>query len=193
MIRRSCSMPRVRMLKTFPLFSGCSFRQLSRVDSLTGDLKVAAGRVLTRVGQPGYEFFIVMSGTATVWRHGVEVERLGPGSFFGELALLFRKDRAATVVAETEMDLLVMSIQEFRSPYFLIRPVKDVMLATVAERLCRANEASAHAVTELAKRSDLPCAPSPRTVDSPGSSASSTRTPAELEMRLTTRESGAVR
>jgi CRP/FNR family transcriptional regulator, cyclic AMP receptor protein len=167
MIRRSCSMPRVRILKTLPLFSSCTLRQLSRVDSLTGDLEVEAGRVLTRVGQPGHEFFIVMSGTATVWRHGVEVERLGPGSFFGELALLFRKDRAATVVAETEMDLLVMSVQEFRSPHFLIKPVKDVMLVTVADRLRGANEPAAHAIGQLAGGSDDPWTPNSPTVGLP--------------------------
>jgi CRP-like cAMP-binding protein len=143
-------MTRVRTLKTFPLFAGCSVRDLSRIDSLTSDLHVEAGHVLTRSGQPGYEFFIVMNRTATVWRHGVELDRLGPGSFFGELALLSGQSRVATVMADADMDLLVMSIQEFRSPHFQIEPVKDVMLATIAERLCRTTESWAKAVAEPA-------------------------------------------
>jgi CRP-like cAMP-binding protein len=150
MIRRCCNMTRVRTLKTFPLFSACSVRDLSRIDSLTCDLHVEAGRVLTLADHPGYEFFIVMNGTATVWCHGVELDRLRPGSFFGELALLSGQNRVATVVADADMDLLVMSVQEFRSPHFQIEPVKDVMLATVAERLCRTSEGWAHAVAEPA-------------------------------------------
>lgn len=154
MLRRRCNVPQVRRLKTFPLFSTCSRRQLSRVDSLTCDLHVEAGRVLTLIGQPGREFFIVMSGTATVFCHGVELERVGPGSFFGELALLYRRYRAATVVADTDMDLLVMSVREFWSPHFLVGPVKDVIFATAAERLCRADAAWA-ARAQPTVRTDL--------------------------------------
>lgn len=58
-----------------------------------------------------------------------------------------------------------MSIQEFRCPQFLIGPVKDTMIATVAERLRRTNEAWSDAVDELARRSVLSCWPSPSTVD----------------------------
>jgi voltage-gated potassium channel len=143
-------MKRVRTLKTFPLFSACSVRQLSRIDSLTGDAHVKAGRVLTHAGRRGYEFFIVMNGTATVWSHGVQLDRLGTGSFFGELALLSGQNRVATVVADTDMDLLVMSIQEFRSRHFQIEPIMDVMLATVAKRLHRTDETWAHSVAEPA-------------------------------------------
>jgi CRP-like cAMP-binding protein len=134
MFRRDCNMTRVRLLKTFPLFSACSVRQLSRVDSLTSDLQVEPRCVLTHTGRPGHEFFIVMSGTATVWSHDVALDRLGPGSFFGELALIFRRNRAATVVADSDMALLVMSAQEFWSPHFLIGPVKDAIFAAAAER-----------------------------------------------------------
>ncbi len=164
MFRRNSNMARVRLLKSFPLFSTCSVRQLTRVDSLTSDVHVEAGRVLTLSGQPGYEFFIVMSGEATVWCHGVELDRLGPSSFFGELALLYRRDRVATVVADSDMDLLVMSIQEFQSPYFLMGTIKDVMFAEVEERLCRTNETWA-APGEPAVRSDLPRLPTSATAD----------------------------
>ncbi len=167
MFRRNCNMTRVRLLKTFPLFSACSIRQLSRVDSLTSDVHAEAGRVLTLLGQPGYEFFIVMSGTATVWCRGIELDRLGPGSFFGELALLYHQDRAATVVADTGMDLLVMSVQEFRSPQFWTGPVKDAIFAAVAERQRRTNEAWA-SVAESAMSTDRPLLPRSATIDLPG-------------------------
>jgi CRP-like cAMP-binding protein len=101
---------------------------------------VPAGRVLTSCGQPGTEFFVVIEGTATVWREDTKLETIADGGFFGEQSLLAHGTRTATVVAETDMKLFVLSQREFMSPYFLIPPVMQQMLEVSSERLRRADD-----------------------------------------------------
>jgi CRP/FNR family cyclic AMP-dependent transcriptional regulator len=139
-IQRLRRRPQARALQDVPLFSRCSRSELRRIDSLTVDIYAQAGRSLTVTHQPGTEFFVILQGTATVSRRGVQLDTIGPGSFFGELALLDYGRRTATVIADTDMKLLVLSLQEFHSPHFLIPPVLEQMLAVISERLRRANE-----------------------------------------------------
>ncbi len=138
--QRFVNSPRVRSLKNVPIFSRCTGRELRRIASLTTNLRVEAGRVLTIASKPGTEFFVIIKGTATVWREGIELDVVGPGSFFGEVALLNDGVRTATVVSNTDMELLVASFKEFRSSHFLVPPVMELMLAVMSERLRRADE-----------------------------------------------------
>jgi CRP/FNR family transcriptional regulator, cyclic AMP receptor protein len=138
--QRFVNSPRARSLKNVPIFSRCTDRELRRIASLTTNLRVEAGSVLTVASEPGTEFFVIIQGTATVWREGVELDVVGPGSFFGEVALLNRGVRTATVVSNTDMELLVASLKEFRSSHFLVPPVMELMLAEMSERLRRADE-----------------------------------------------------
>jgi CRP/FNR family cyclic AMP-dependent transcriptional regulator len=132
--------PQARAIKDVPLFSRCNSSELRRIDSLTTDVYAQAGRSLTVTHQPGTEFFVILQGTASVYRRGVQLDTIGPGSFFGELALLDHGRRTATVIANTDMKLLVLTVQEFHSPHFLIPSVLEHMLAVVGERLRRADE-----------------------------------------------------
>jgi CRP/FNR family transcriptional regulator, cyclic AMP receptor protein len=95
----------VGTLATVPLFSACSKRELQSVAKAVERLTVPAGKVLVTEGSAGAEFFVVIGGRARVERHGREVATLGPGTFFGDLALLDPAPRNATVVADTEMDV----------------------------------------------------------------------------------------
>jgi CRP-like cAMP-binding protein len=95
----------VGTLATVPLFSACSKRELQSVAKAVERLSVPAGKVLVTEGSAGAEFFVVIDGRARVERHGREVATLGPGTFFGDLALLDPAPRNATVVAATEMDV----------------------------------------------------------------------------------------
>lgn len=98
-----------------PLFSGLSKRELKTVARLLTPVKVAQGTVLTREGDLGREAMYIASGTASVERDGDKVATLGPGEFFGELALLTGAPRMAMVTAETDMLIGALSRQEFAS------------------------------------------------------------------------------
>jgi len=95
--------------------------------------------VLAEQGQPGREFFVVVDGSATATRNGVELARLGSGSFFGELALLDGGNRTATVVAETDMHLLLLTRSEFKELHATAPSVAYKMLAELGVRLRRAD------------------------------------------------------
>ena len=91
------------------LFSECTKRELQIIATNTDEVEVDAGYVLMTEGNIGQEAFIILSGTAAVMRNGRKVASLGRGSIFGELSLLDPGKRTATVVAETDMDLLVVT------------------------------------------------------------------------------------
>jgi CRP-like cAMP-binding protein len=97
------------------LFDGLSKKELKAVARLFTPLKVAQGAVLTREGDVGREAMLIGSGTASVERDGNKVATLGPGEFFGELALLTGARRMAMVTAETDMVIAALSRQEFAS------------------------------------------------------------------------------
>jgi CRP/FNR family cyclic AMP-dependent transcriptional regulator len=102
-------------LARIPIFSECSNKELKAISKLVTPVEVKAGKELTRQGDPGREFMIIASGTASVIREGQKVASLGPGDFFGELAVLAGVPRTATVVADTEMTVEALNRQEFSS------------------------------------------------------------------------------
>ena len=138
-LRHANQHQRLMALRSLPLFSRCSTTELRRIDRITTEIRVDAGHVLTYLGEPGEEFFVILSGTANVWRDGVLLDVLQPGSFFGEMSLLDHEKRTAYVIAETDMRLLVMCRREFRSPHFLVCSVVEEMLNEVSRRLRRAD------------------------------------------------------
>jgi CRP-like cAMP-binding protein len=100
-------------LARVPLFSACSKDELRKLSHATTDIPIAEGQVLVREGERGMEFFIIVSGRAKITRKGRKVGEIGPGGFFGELALLIDADRNATVTALTPMEAIVLSRREF--------------------------------------------------------------------------------
>jgi len=102
-------------LKSVPLFSGLSQRQLKRLARGFREREVKAGTALMREGEKSaVSFFVIAEGTATVSVDGNEVSRLGPGDYFGELALISEEVRSATVTADGPMRCLVMGFWDFR-------------------------------------------------------------------------------
>jgi CRP/FNR family transcriptional regulator, cyclic AMP receptor protein len=102
-------------LKTIPLFAELSDRDRQQVARWADEIDVAEGRHLVDEGQFAYEFFVIEEGTADV-RHGEEtVASLGPGDFFGEIALLEHVRRTASVVATSPMRAIVMFARDFRA------------------------------------------------------------------------------
>lgn len=100
-------------VESIPLFEGVRRRRLGEVARLLDEVAVAPGRALTREGELGREFFVIVEGSAEVRRGDRLVGTLGPGDFCGELALLVGPTRSATVVATAPLRLLVAGRREF--------------------------------------------------------------------------------
>jgi CRP-like cAMP-binding protein len=103
----------VNELAEAKFFAGCSRHELRAIASFCTPLVVKAGRVLTRQGDPGLECFIVLEGQAVVERNGSIIGHVVDGSIIGEIALVHRTPRTATVTVATDMKVLVMSTSEF--------------------------------------------------------------------------------
>jgi CRP-like cAMP-binding protein len=130
----------VASLRDVDLFAGCNRDELRRIGSLTTSLEVKPGTVLIQEGKVGREFFAVIKGTATASRDGLWLTEFGPGSFFGELALLDRGLRTATVTADTQMSLFVFSRTEFSSIPGLAPSVARKMAVELTRRIRRTSE-----------------------------------------------------
>jgi CRP-like cAMP-binding protein len=122
-------------LAEVPLFQGLSKKQLRRISSLMTRIDRPAGQVLTREGEQGSEFFIVLEGEVEV-RHGNRViATRRPGEYVGEIALLDKRPRTATVVATKPVSVEVLSRREFVSLLAEVPELSEQILATIAQRL----------------------------------------------------------
>lgn len=117
------------------LFRACSMRELQQVSRLVTEVPVEAGRVLTTQGEAGHEFMVVLAGTAGVTVNGHDVAVLGPGEFFGEMALIDDGPRTATVTALTPMSLGVVGRREFAALLDEVPAIARQVLAALAGRL----------------------------------------------------------
>jgi len=129
-------------LAPVPLFSACSKKDLQLVAKRAEDVKVDAGKVLVTEGDTGTEFFVVIDGKASVSKRGQKVAELGPGGFFGELALLDKAPRNATITAETPMELVVLGQREFAGLIDDVPEFAHKLLAGLARRLRQADSQS---------------------------------------------------
>ena len=131
--------PKALDLKSIWLFSSCTGSELRKIRSSLDELEVPKGKVLVEEGRIGLEFFLIVDGTAAVTRSGRKVATLGPGGYFGELALLDRRPRSASVVSETDMDVLVLSQRQFNGLLQSVPTIARKMLAAMANRLREAD------------------------------------------------------
>jgi len=123
------------LIRRVPLFAHCTRAELAEVASIADEIDVPAGKELMREGDRGREFFILLEGSADVRRKGRKVNSLKPNDFFGEIALISRSPRTATVTATADSQLLVITPSAFRalldhSPRIQIR-----VLEALADRL----------------------------------------------------------
>lgn len=102
-------------LSELPLFSSCSKRELARIARAGDEVRVEKGKVLVDQGEMGREAFVILSGEAAVKRNGRKIATLGPGDPVGELALLDRGPRTASVVATTDLSVFVLSTRGFNA------------------------------------------------------------------------------
>jgi CRP-like cAMP-binding protein len=122
-------------LARVPLFQGLSHRQLRHISSLMTPLDLEEGRVLTREGEIGNEFLIVLEGEVEVVRDGKVITTCGPGNYFGEIALLDNRPRTATVKAKTNVVVEVLDRREFAALLEKSPEICMQIMATMAQRL----------------------------------------------------------
>jgi len=106
----------VDLLASVPLFSSLDRKELQRLAKDFSERTFPAGAVVVREGdEHGVGFFVVVEGEGIVTVGGKEVDRVGPGSYFGEVALISDRKRTATITASTELKTLVMTFWDFRA------------------------------------------------------------------------------
>jgi CRP-like cAMP-binding protein len=127
-------------LKRVPLFSRMGRHELERLSQLTDEVEVGLDQHLTEQGETGHEFFVVLDGRLMVLDGHTPIATLGPGDFFGEIALIESVPRTATVRAEGISRLLVIGHREFHALMDEFPSVRGAVLDALAERV-RATEA----------------------------------------------------
>jgi len=101
------------LLASVPLFSACSRKELAGLARAAEERSVPAGTVVVREGAAGDAFYVLVSGQARIERSGRAVATIGPGDFFGDLALLDRAPRNATVTTTADTVLVVLGQRTF--------------------------------------------------------------------------------
>ena len=122
-------------LGSVPLFSALSRRELGKIAKAGDEVTVPDGHALTTQGEAGREAFVVVEGKATVKRGNRKVATLKAGDCVGELALLDHGPRTATVVADGEMKLFVLSARQFVGVLDAVPSLSRKVMAALAGRI----------------------------------------------------------
>ena len=126
---------KIELIKNVPLFAHCSRKELAEIAALADEMDFPAGKEIIREGERGREFFILLDGGADVIRSGRRIAHLAKGDFVGEIAVIARIPRTATVKTTEPTRALVVTDQALRA---LLRRLPDMqlkVLQAVAERL----------------------------------------------------------
>jgi CRP-like cAMP-binding protein len=126
--------------RSLPIFAGCTEEELAEIDRLADEVHVEAGRTIIRQGDLGQEFAVIVEGEADVVKDGEVVATLGPGDYFGEVALLDAVARTASVVARTDMVLEVIDRRGFNTLLDDLPRLSRSMLRGTARRLAQLEE-----------------------------------------------------
>jgi CRP-like cAMP-binding protein len=135
---------KLELLHSIPIFGRFDRKHLERLGMLTEEVDVPAGKVLIRQGELGDDLMILVKGLVAVERDGEKVNKLGPGEFFGEIALIERGPRTATVIAETPCRLLVLNHRSFHALMEEFPEVAAQVLLTLAHRLRSLESGAVH-------------------------------------------------
>ena len=137
-MNRPMAKPTPELLRNVSLFSDLDEKDLRSLADEFSERRFSSGDTVSLEGEGGLMFFVVDSGEATVEVHGQEVATLGPGSSFGEIALIDRRPRTATVKATSELRTFGLPVVVFR-PFVEARPdVAWKLLEAMADRLATA-------------------------------------------------------
>jgi len=117
------------------LFSACTKKELALIGKASDEVTVETGKDIVTEGSTGHEFFMILDGEANVSRGGKKVAALSGGDYFGELSILDRSPRNATVTATTPMTLLVLGQREFSGVLDEVPGLAHKLLITMAHRV----------------------------------------------------------
>jgi len=126
---------KVELIKRVPLFAGLSKRELEQIAAIADEIDLREGKELTRQGKSAREFFVLLEGSADVTKDGKRINRLGDGDFFGEIALVSRSPRTATVTTTSPIRALVITDRSFRRLLEDSPETQLKVLEALAERL----------------------------------------------------------
>jgi CRP/FNR family cyclic AMP-dependent transcriptional regulator len=129
-------------LQKVPLFQGLSKKQLRDISSLATRLDEPAGTVLTQEGRIGHEFIIVLEGEIEIRKGDQVIATRGPGNYVGEIALLDRRPRTATVIAKTPVVIEVIGQREVRTLLAEAPELSGEIMSTMAQRLAELDKSA---------------------------------------------------
>ncbi len=125
----------IAALASIELFTGLSKKELAAIDRLMTPIDIKAGKEVIKEGTAGREAFIIVEGTASVWREGKLIASVGSGAVLGEVALLANRTRTATVKAETAMTVEVLNRREFEQLLDQNPAITRKLLVATAKRV----------------------------------------------------------
>jgi CRP/FNR family transcriptional regulator, cyclic AMP receptor protein len=126
---------KIDLIKGVPLFSAASKQELAEIASIADEIDLPEGKVLIREGDSGREFFALVEGTAEVERGGKKVAAIGPGDFFGEISLISKTPRNATITTTSPVRALVITDRAFRQLLDHAPQIQIGVLSALAERV----------------------------------------------------------
>ncbi len=135
---------KLRLLAGVPLLAGLSRRDLEEVGRLADEVDVPEGRVLARQGATADEFFVIIDGTVRCERNDDHLCDLGPGDFFGELAVLGEMPRTATVTTTSPSRLLVVGHREFHAMLSKYPTVQRAIMRSVVQYISQLEPSRPH-------------------------------------------------
>jgi CRP-like cAMP-binding protein len=126
---------KIELIKQVPLFSKLSRKGLEAVASSADEMDLPEGKALTKEGERGREFFVLLEGSADVTQKGKRIRRLGPGDFLGEIALVTKLPRTATVTTTSPTRALVLTDRDFNALLKRSPEIGQGVLEALGERL----------------------------------------------------------
>lgn len=126
---------KIELIKSVPLFSRCTKRELAALALEADEVILPEGTVLTRQGASGRQFIVIVEGAAVVKKNGRTINRLGRGDFLGEIALISGAPRTATVATTAQTQMLVLTDRAFRRVTKEMPSVQGSVLEALSERL----------------------------------------------------------
>ena len=139
LLRRSSQ--KVDFLKKVPLFNNLSQRHLKEIAKHADQVQVERGRVLVQQGKTGWEFIFIVEGKARVEKNGKVIRQLTGGDFFGEISLIDGEPRTSSVIADTDMTLLIVHKPSFDHLLEAIPGLQKKVLVSLCQYLRRAEKA----------------------------------------------------